>query len=547
MAEKKTTDMQKWLCVLILTSWLVIPSALAEEPKKGIDPQAVEIVKKMCQAYKDLKSYEGTCSMKMIKTRNGGEIANHKVSTAIIFVHPNKVFLDHTMVKYISDGKILWVVPTRKKQCIKRNAPAKITYRDIAMAGAVNPALNSMFSEDLYTSFMTETKSLKLGASEKIGDKEMLVLEKEGRPDHSNDISVKVTSKIWIGKEDYLLYRETGEIFGTIPVKQSETDERMVFEMTYTHNKINEEIPDSVFTFESPQDRKLIDNYKEDNTETSKSWTRQLGSPNNDCTFGVAIDSSGNIYVAGATDGGLDGNPSAGKYDIFVVKYDSAGIKQWTRQLGTSKDDYATDVVTDSSGNIYITGWTDGDFDGNTSAGGQDILLVKYDSAGIKQWVKQLGTSKNDQAFRMAIDISDNIYVVGRTSGKLDGNISAGFSDFLVVKYDSDGIKQWTRQTGTNNLDKARGVAVDSSGNIYVVGSVQNGWDTLVIKYNSAGTKQWDQQSKASVFDEAINVITDDSDNIYVVGWAGGGLDGNIFAGGFSDVFVVKYNPAGTK
>jgi len=100
---------------------------------------------------------------------------------------------------------------------------------------------------------------------------------------------------------------------------------------------------------------------------------------------GVTTDSSGNIYVTGKTGGGLDGNTSSGGYDIFLVKYNSSGTKQWTKQLGTSSSDSGNGVTTDSSGNIYVTGYTNGGLDGNTNSGSYDIFIVKYNSSGIKQ------------------------------------------------------------------------------------------------------------------------------------------------------------------
>jgi hypothetical protein len=89
--------------------------------------------------------------------------------------------------------------------------------------------------------------------------------------------------------------------------------------------------------------------------------------------------------VTGGTDGYLDGNTYSGEGDIFLVKYNSSGTKQWTKQLGTSSTDKGDGVTTDSSGNIYVTGGTDGDLDGNTNLGYTDIFLVKYDSSGTKQ------------------------------------------------------------------------------------------------------------------------------------------------------------------
>jgi hypothetical protein len=125
-------------------------------------------------------------------------------------------------------------------------------------------------------------------------------------------------------------------------------------------------------------------------TITISPWTKQLGTSSSDKGRGVTTDSSGNIYVTGSTLGGLDGNTflGGGLYllgDIFLVKYSSSGTKQWTKQLGTSSDDWGEGVTTDSSDNIYVTGQTQGGLDGNTSSGNYDIFLVKYNSSGIKQ------------------------------------------------------------------------------------------------------------------------------------------------------------------
>ena len=77
--------------------------------------------------------------------------------------------------------------------------------------------------------------------------------------------------------------------------------------------------------------------------------------------------------MTGDAGGGLDGNTSAGSVDLFVVKYNNSGIKQSTRQLGTSYGDAGQDITSDSSGNLYATGYTRGNLDGNTYAGDLQI------------------------------------------------------------------------------------------------------------------------------------------------------------------------------
>ena len=136
---------------------------------------------------------------------------------------------------------------------------------------------------------------------------------------------------------------------------------------------------------------------------------------------------------------------NAGSCDIFVQKYNSSGTNQWTKQLGTSSCDEVWQpgsTVTDSSGNIYVTGQTAGNLDGNTNSGSEDIFLLKYNSSGTKQWTKQIGSSSSDSATGLAIDNSSNIYVVGYTEGGLDNNTNLGNRDFFILKYNSSGVLQ---------------------------------------------------------------------------------------------------------
>ena len=121
------------------------------------------------------------------------------------------------------------------------------------------------------------------------------------------------------------------------------------------------------------------------NGELFGAWTKQLGTSSDDLGNSITTDSLGNIYVTGETGEGLDGNTHSGKSDIFLIKYNSSGTKQWTKQLGTPSYESGSDVTTDSSGNIYVTGTTLGGLDGNTNFGEKDIFLIKYNSSGTIQ------------------------------------------------------------------------------------------------------------------------------------------------------------------
>ena len=181
--------------------------------------------------------------------------------------------------------------------------------------------------------------------------------------------------------------------------------------------------------------------------------------------------------MTGWTFGGLDGNPNAGMGDIFLVKYDASGKKHWTKQFGTPMGDRGMAVATDISGNIYVTGFSGGDLEGNINAGMGDIFLAKYDSSGNKLWTRHLGSKDYDCARGVVIDGSGNIYLAGYTEDGLDGNTNAGSVDIFLVKYDSSGNKLWTKQFGTESYDFGAGVAIDGSGNIYVTGFTEAGLD----------------------------------------------------------------------
>ena len=309
------------------------------------------------------------------------------------------------------------------------------------------------------------------------------------------------------------------------------------------------------------------------------SWTIQHGTASEDLANGIALDSSGNIYVAGFTSGSLDGKTYAGGRDIFVVKYSADRTRQWTKQLGTASDDEAIGIAVDNSGNVYVTGYTSGDLAGSGSHKGvEDFFVVKFDTNGVWKWTQQLGTTAYDLAFGIVVDGSD-IYVTGATTGYLGdtGSKVGTDADLFMVKFTqtADGnsaAMKWKTQLGTTEHDYANGIALDSSGNIYVSG-VTKGYlgdtgskvgtdeDLFVAKFTQAADGNsaavtWKTQLGTVENDWANGIALDGSgSNIYVTGYTYGGLDGNSNANPITDplqftadIFVVKYAAAnGTK
>jgi hypothetical protein len=291
------------------------------------------------------------------------------------------------------------------------------------------------------------------------------------------------------------------------------------------------------------------------NSAGFKQWTRQLGTSLNDYGSGVAVDGSGNVYVTGETNNALDGNPWAGLSDLFLVKYDAAGTKQWTRQLGTLGTERGEGVATDGSGNVYVTGTTNGSLDGWSNAGGYDMFLVKYDAAGTKQWSTTRGSSGDDYGNGVTVNDDGYICVTGETSGSVVANSNAGGYDMFLVKYNSAGVWQWVRQLGTSVDDRGLGVAISDYGLVCVTGFTYGAmdgntcagcYDIFIVMYDTAGIKMWTRQLGTSGYDSGRGIVMDSNGKIYVSGSTNGALDGNTCAGGY-DMFLTKYTTGGIK
>ena len=158
----------------------------------------------------------------------------------------------------------------------------------------------------------------------------------------------------------------------------------------------------------------------------------------------LAIDSGGNLYISGQTSQALDGQSLHGSADFFISKYSSSGIRQWTVEDGVlTFSSYGEGVVTDSSANVYLTGYVHNGLDGNAFIGTQDLFLTKYNSSGVRQWTVEDGVSgATDEGYALVSDLYNNIYVTGYTNKGLDGNALAGTYDYFIAQYSSSGTRE---------------------------------------------------------------------------------------------------------
>lgn len=201
-------------------------------------------------------------------------------------------------------------------------------------------------------------------------------------------------------------------------------------------------------------------------------WTTLLGSPDSDSASNVAIDSEGNAYIVGITYDSVDGRPNRGKRDYFISKHDKDGIVLWTVQGGSDSRDHAQGIAVDSHGDVYITGHTAGQLGDSPRLGDSDLFIAKYDTDGIAQWTKQDGTSRYDHGAGIAVDAHGNIYVAGTTGGELHGHPNTGDWDMFIAAYDAAGNWLWTELRGSSAQDENRDVAIGPDGSVFSTGHV---------------------------------------------------------------------------
>jgi len=265
----------------------------------------------------------------------------------------------------------------------------------------------------------------------------------------------------------------------------------------------------------------------------AEAWVVRYDGQTDDDDGGQALilDGLGNIYVTGYSWGG---NTSS---DFATMKYDTNGNQLWVARYDgpASGEDWALDIILDSSDNVYVTGWSHGN---DTES---DFTIVKYDSEGNQLWAARYDGPVNghDLAYAAAIDYSEDIYITGWSQG------NGTEEDFATVKYDSDGNQLWVaRYDGpVNSEDESYAIAVDVWANIYVTGLSQgNGTeaDYATVKYDSNGNQLWVARYDGPVSgnDNGQNLAIDSWGNVYVTGWSTGN-------GTKADYATIKYDSNG--
>lgn len=305
----------------------------------------------------------------------------------------------------------------------------------------------------------------------------------------------------------------------------------------------------------------------------------------------VAVDASGNSYVAGAfhySDGNGD-NAGATAGDIYIAKLSPAGSLVWQQTLGSTGGDRAYGIALDSANNVYVTGTFSGTVDFNhsssastilTSAGGLDAFVLKLSSEGIFQWVRRMGGPSTDVGWDITVDTANNVLTTGQFGSTVDFNpsnsatnnlTSAGSSDIFVQKLSSSGSFVWAKRLGGRGADRGSAIRTDAANQVYTTGSFSGtadfnpsgsatfnltsagSTDVFVSRLNSSGAFSLAQRFGGPSGDIAHDIDVDSAGSIYTTGFFRDTADfdpgaavANFTSAGNADVFISKLSSSGS-
>ncbi|MEM7372119.1 MAG: SBBP repeat-containing protein [Bacteroidota bacterium] len=327
------------------------------------------------------------------------------------------------------------------------------------------------------------------------------------------------------------------------------------------------------------------------------SWASTIGGPAEDRSTAIAVDVEENVYSTGWFRSMVDFDPgeqsvsliSFGEEDIYVSKQGPSGEHLWTRSFGSSAQDYGRSLQLDSDGNVYVTGSFRGtvDFDPSvdvwnlSSAGDEDIFVLKLDPYGNFLWAQSMGGSRRDAGMSMEVGTSGNLYLAGYFSDSMQYSSATGsqtllsnrFEDGFLLKMSSSGEVIWAHALGgAESNDWAQGLSLDGAENVYVTGyfgrtaDFDPSPDSLVLiadaftdificKFQADGQIEWARSLGGPALEFGLSIEADAVGNSYITGYFNSSLHCDsihvldptlsLNSAGAWDIFLVKLDANG--
>ena len=343
-----------------------------------------------------------------------------------------------------------------------------------------------------------------------------------------------------------------------------------------------------------------------------RQWATYYGGNDIEKGHTIVTDGNNNILVTGETESFNFPvyNPGGGTFykgtksdssDVFILKFNSIGVRQWATYYGGDGWDHGLSITTDVPNNILLTGWTSSlnfpvqnlgggaYFQSNFAGGWFDAFILKFDSSGVRQWSTYYGGNEYDVGNSITTDGTNNIFITGGSSG---GNFPlqnpgsgayyqdtfAGATDAFILKFNSSGVRQWSTFYGGNNPEQGSSINSDENGNIFITGETKStnfpvlnpgggayfqgsyaggsmSGDVFMLKFNSSNVRQWATYYGGSGSDLSRSITTDGSNNIYVTGGTestnfpvfnpGGAAYYQGANAGQNDAFILGFTPSG--
>ena len=321
-------------------------------------------------------------------------------------------------------------------------------------------------------------------------------------------------------------------------------------------------------------------------------WATYYGGTKSDLCYSIKAADSGNVLITGyatstsgiATKGAYQ-TSNAGTTDAYIAKFNTAGAMVWATYYGGGSDDQAKSITLDDSGNIYLTGLT---FSTNSSlatkgayqssnAGNADVFLAKFTNSGKRIWSTFYGGSASEYGLSLAIGKAGNVYVSGLstsssamgTSGTYQSSNNGG-NDGYIAKFTNSGNLIWGTYIGGSNYDRAGGIALGDSDNIFITGltsstsniattgafqkTIGSTYDAYIAKFDSTGNIFWASYMGGSSDDIAYGIAITDSDNFYITGNSSSssgiattGAYQTTLKGGGPNSFIEKFSTKGKR
>lgn len=299
-------------------------------------------------------------------------------------------------------------------------------------------------------------------------------------------------------------------------------------------------------------------------------WARNMSADDMNMAQGraISVDLNGNVYITGGYSGIVDFDPSLGSYtltsngnqDVFILKLDASGNFVWAKSIGGTSLEFGASIELDSFGNVYTSGFFNGNIDFDPNAGISNItpyysypsFILKLSASGNYIWAKSYGGSSS-YGSKIALDKANNIFMTGTFSGTPDFNPgvntytlgSTGSHDAYIAKLDSAGNFVWAKGQGGDFYSYTFGscISLDTNSNIYTTGfyrgtpdfdpgvgtytmsSKSNNNDIYISKLDSTGAFIWAKSIGGDSVDDVHSIVIDKYQNIYTTGYIGGAAD----------------------